>query len=297
MERRVYLIIGNGALGTGIAAHLQLLGMIPRFLGREGAKAVRATVENTPRGTLTLSLPELTANQLQEAVAIFVAVKAYHLRDSLSQHLPNLPPSIPIVSVGNGAIDGDLRDLAKEFPERRFRWGTTNLAVTRLGESLFSLKNPLATIHWGPLVPLADSPVPGEKALLEAAPNLFHWESDAISLGRTKWLFNTVINTLAGTERAPTNADILKGRAHLELVFREAYALGETHWGSWHEGPQTLLEKLIALIEKTKDNENSMAHDVRLGRKTESDYLAGLARHYEGFSELKSLHEKLHDLI
>lgn len=293
MNGRVFIIIGNGALGTGVAALLQTLGMIPRFLSRQGACSVRATIENAPDGIFDLFLPELSPHEAYAASAVLVAVKAYQLKGALRQHLPDLPKSLPIVSIGNGAIDEDLKEIASQFPERKFRWGTTNLAVTRLGERLFSFRNPNASIAWGPLVPSIDEPEKGERLLLEVAPNIFHWEFNPLKTARKKWLFNTVLNTLAGADQAPTNASILLHRSRLELIFREAYQLGETHWGPWEEPSADLLGKLVHLIELTADNENSMAQDVRLGRRTESAYLAGISRRYAGFDLLKALHEKL----
>ena len=50
-----------------------------------------------------------------------------------------------------------------------------------------------------------------------------------------------------------------------------------------------LFEEMVCLISSTANNENSMARDLRLNRKTENDYLAGLSvgrRGYEGLNEL-----------
>ncbi len=293
MAGRTYLIIGNGALGTGVAAHLHLMGMVPRLLSRRGPEAIRSRVEQSPLGDVELSLPELSRWEASQAQAILVTVKAHQLRLALLQHLPSLPKSAPIISLGNGAIDEELKFLSRQFPDRKFRWGTTTLAVTRLGESVFSFRNPKATITWGPLVPSEDDPLEGERQLLTHSPSLFRWENDPITSGRRKWLFNTVLNSLAASESAPTNGSLLLHRERLDILFQEAFELGELHWGPWRQPKNELFEQLLDLIEKTHDNENSMAQDIRLGKVTETDFLAGIARRYPGFEMLKLLQEKL----
>ena len=102
-----------------------------------------------------------------------------------------------------------------------------------------------------------------------------------------------MINTLAAARRLPCNGDILADLPMLTAVFTEAWELGKTLWGSWPMKKDETYQALLRLIDATAKNENSMARDVRLGRRTESDYLAGLAKDTRCFPLLTSLHRQL----
>jgi len=81
----------------------------------------------------------------------------------------------------------------------------------------------------------------------------------------------------------------------LTAVFGEAYQLGEELWGPWSFARSDLFAAMVKLIEDTASNENSMAADVRNGRKTESLFLAGLAvdKDSSRYPLLSSLHARI----
>jgi ketopantoate reductase len=297
MNSYSFIIIGNGPLGVGLALRLSQCGFQPIFLGRSGPTSLVANIQSEGDGpTLHLTFEKPTREQVATARAVFVAVKAYHLEAALEQHVGYLPPRIPIISVGNGAVEKVLMN----FSERHERWpvrlGITTLAVSRLGNESFALRSVNDRIQWGPLSPPLDPPTAAEALLLQRGKPFFHWYEDPFPLYRKKWLFNSVLNSLAATRRASSNGELLADKLNLQCVFAEAYALGTMHWGPWDEPAEIVFEELVDLIRKTEANENSMARDIRLGRETETKFLAGLAERYDGFPLLKSLHRELTDL-
>lgn len=105
-----------------------------------------------------------------------------------------------------------------------------------------------------------------------------------------------MINTLCVVGRLPRNGALLKDLPTLTRTFDEAYALGESLWGPWAEDRKTLEQGVLSLIRNRSAHENSMARDVRLGRKTESLFLAGLATDPKRFPLLTALHARVEAL-
>jgi 2-dehydropantoate 2-reductase len=147
-------------------------------------------------------------------------------------------------------------------------------------------------VLFGPLDGTGE-PSDAERTLLDMPSGVFHWSNDALAAVRRKWLFNTVINSLCAVHRLPRNGDLLARREDLQSLFAEAFALGETVWGPWGTPSDTLYEHMLDLIEETAENENSMVRDLREGRRTESDALAGLALIRTGFDGLTRLHRTI----
>lgn len=286
-----YLILGPGALGVGLGFRLSQLGFPVQFIGKEGPSSVDVVVRDSSRSCMPLSTN--TDEPSQKVGAVFLTVKAYQLAEALEIHRPLFPHGVPLISMGNGAVEEILTKHASVHKDNPIRLGISTLAVSRTRPHGFEIRGSLSRIHWGPLSPLLEPPQPAETALLEADGTFFQWHEDPKPLYRKKWLFNSVINSLAGISNARMNGEILDDRLKLQRVFAEAYLLGTTHWGPWDEPAETVYQELVELIERTKRNDNSMAMDVRLGRQTETDFLAGLSERYVGFPLLKSLHREL----
>lgn len=293
MKPSSFIIIGSGPLGIGLAMKLEQLALVSFFLGKSGPQKVDATVFSGSEPLVKLNLPAPTMEHLAKAKGVFLAVKAHHLEEALEQHKSFLPPGVPLISLGNGAV----AEILLKFYERQQTWpmrlGVATLAISRLSENKFALRSTAERIHWGPLSPPLAPPCEGEAELFHLGKPNFHWHEDPIPLYRRKWLFNSVLNSLAATTRARSNGELLSDQLQLRRIFVEAYALGTAHWGHWEASAETIYHELVELIQKTEANENSMALDVRLGRSTETDYLAGIAERYEGFPLLKSLHRAL----
>jgi ketopantoate reductase len=101
---------------------------------------------------------------------------------------------------------------------------------------------------------------------------------------------------LAGAYRLSRNADALL-QSDFDPLCHEVYLLGLGFWPDWAGQEEFLKAKLKGLIAMTSENENSMAVDVRLGRKTESEFLSGYVMMEENaqirFPRLYALHQKL----
>jgi len=281
-----YLIIGNGALGIAIASRILEIGESPRFLGRQGP----AELKGVKLQSVTIDLEAPTDEELSQPWVVFITVKAHHLETAL-KHLEHVRTSCPVVYLGNGFIDNLWKETQLLFPDLIWRVGLTTFAVSQISEKKFEIHHPKGQVVIGPLLP--KSPTLGEKILFEKAPAAFVWNEHAHYLRRKKWLFNTALNTLCGAHRLRTNGAALSHEPALRLLFHEAFKLGTERWGAWQEPEESLYRELLALIQATSTNENSMSRDVRFGKPTESEYLAGVAEGHEGYPTLKSFHHKI----
>lgn len=288
-------IIGTGSLAIGIAYLLRRAGYAPRLIGREGPLEIAGFKLKGFDETLPIHFPQASAAEIQSAQICFVAVKAYQLKLALVQHLPRFKDGAAIIPVGNGAIDRELIEVAAEFPKLLIRLGITTLAVSDEGKGKLAMRNATPQTLWGRLKSQDVAIQTDETELTESGSGYFKW-NDSISLAyRKKWLFNTVLNSLCGVFTLPKNGEALKHSKAMMRAFAEAYSLAEEHWGEWPEAyaAEGLFSELLALVETTYENENSMARDRRLGRPTETAYLAGVSRAYEGYPFLKELDDKL----
>ena len=146
-------------------------------------------------------------------------------------------------------------------------------------------------MSFGPL-DKGDEPTSAEQALL-AAPPFFVWHANIEKLARRKWIYNAVINTLTAARGLARNGDLMHDLPTLTSVFNEACDLATAMWGPLPLDRREMFRGLEQLIERTADNENSMARDKRLGRKTESDFLAGLATDAKRYPLLVELHARV----
>ena len=288
------LIVGLGAVGSAVAS---LLDQDERFcLSRfdlQGSRSGRRNmVSKAAPGhsqcAESFEIPRMMPGASLDAV--IVAVKAYQLAGCLEQLLPHLDSFTPIIITCNGAIDGLLK---QELMDQRYliRRGVVSFGVRQVGRATYEWSSGAGLLQWGPWVgsepnskksPDVKStksvgPLPVELAMARATDNRLLFNLDARELVRSKWLFNTVLNSLCGFYRLATNGAALDYPAELKLGFDEAYRLGETLEGPWFKSKEQLWQDLLGLIDDTKPNENSMARDVRLGRQTESAFLCGLA--------------------
>jgi len=284
------LIIGNGAIGVALGAELMRLGFAPGYVGREGPLAIKALYEG-PTCRRVLEFPAPDAGFLREAAVVLVAVKAFDLTAALAS-LGNLTPGTPVVPFSNGAVEDVVRAAAARRPELVWRLGFCTFGVSAPEPGRFVMRSRFGEAGFGPWQPENEAPSPVERELTRADA-LYAWHPNIRVLHHRKWLYNTVINTLVAARRLPCNGDILGDLPMLTAVFNEAYALGGTLWGAWPLAREELYKGLLELVQATMDNENSMARDRRLGRQTESAYLAGLAQDPRQYPLLVELHKAI----
>jgi len=285
-----FFIVGPGAQGTLIAKAIDSLGEKVRMLGRQGPIPFRKSLQEGTQHHM-VDLPAATPAELASPNAIFVTVKAHELQSAMEQHLPQFVAPCPIIITSNGYLEELLATLSARYPRFLWRLGLSTCGVSQVSEDRYLLAG-RGLVIWGPF---SGSSVvsQAENRLLESSSTSFSWEPFPRPYCRRKWLFNVVVNSLSAAHRLVHNGDLLSRKKELREIFTEAFELGKRLFRSWPWEENELYDAMVSLIEATSQNENSMARDVRLGRPTESDFLAGLATRYPGFEKLKALHDKL----
>lgn len=235
---------------------------------------------------------------------VFFCVKAFDLAEALRQQAPLWAPEIPFVTLCNGFIAGEIESVLDILKDRPLRWGMTTMGAAFQAHGELKVYGEGATTSWGPYqsanaMPLDKARYPAASAAEEmvlAANKGWEWHPDITPVIRRKWIFNTVLNTMCGALRLSSNGKLINHRTLADAVLEEAYELAKLLWPNRVKDLEKLdflREQFWILVQKTFDNENSMARDVRLGRRTETSYLAGLAMNHRGFERLKTYHAVL----
>lgn len=282
-------VVGPGAVGHMLSFFIQNSTRLPlQVLGRSGPQDMCAEIfwDNTwhqLKVEQNSSLCEL----------LLVVVKSYDLSTALAAALPRLKAGGTVVLLGNGYLENFIAPLRSQWPELRWRKGivTRGVRLEALGRFVLSREG---EVVWGS----SEEPQGIERELTQAlAEQGFRWDARSCELRKDKWFYNTVLNTLAGVYHLPSNGDATRlFSQELELLAQEVFALGKELWPEWSASWQRLWNGLLQLIQATASNENSMARDVRLGRKTEAAVLSGcieLAREPEKFPLLANYHRRL----
>ena len=282
-------IVGTGSTASGLGWALNNLGIPFYFIGRSGPTLHAFSFnEDGKSHRIEAKAPK----NLASTAIVFFCVKSYDLTESF-QHLALFSQQVIAVSLANGAVNELIESGSKSFPRHLFRPGFSTVAVNRNEQSEFTLRSSKGEFQFGPLS--FGNPETDIEKMLTNGGAPFVWNSRIMLYQRRKWLFNTVINSLTAARKLPRNGDLLTDQPMLSAVFAEAHQLGEELWGAWGFDRTDLYSSMLTLIKDTEANENSMAADVRLGRKTESAFLAGLAHTQEKskYPLLRSLHAKL----
>ena len=279
-------VIGPGAIGSMIGFYGRQAGFEVSFVGRQGPVALRRHFQKASQSfTYEFSLAD--ASQIPDLV--FVCVKATQLDAALKAHSRHWPSTLPVVVLCNGVVDAVTAPYGEHLPNLAL--GFTTIGVRQLADT-WVIQNEGGQAIWGADRGKSEQ----ERGFLDKLkPFGFQWDSRARSLRHRKWLFNVVINSLCGTRQIPHNGLLLTDHhAALRETFDEAYQLGLDLWQGWDWPPKQLFDEMCDLITATKDNENSMARDVRLGRPTETSFLAGLHRQgHRPYPLLEGLHQDL----
>lgn len=291
------LVFGNGALGSGLASDLLRCGWQVAMVGRQGL--VLADFElRDEAGVVRCHTKKHSATAVAECRLAILAVRAgdFLAASSMAVELLNDNGSGEnewrerpvIVALGNGLTGEEVRRRQKEFPDILWRVGMSTLGVTEISPRQFVKNNRNPRTVWGALDPTLRITGVEVQALADFSGGV--WQPDAVSAVQQKWLFSTALNSLCGVYRLPCNGLALEYREVLWRLFNEAFRLGEQRFGVWSKTSEELWQDLERLVVATASNENSMARDVRLGRETETDYLAGLAVGEYDFPLLKIFH-------
>ncbi len=282
-------IVGPGALGHMLSFFIQKAGNTPvQLIGRQGPQEIHAEIfwENSWQ-SCEVPLSDEPCDML------LVVVKSYDLLVALENSLPRLKAGGVLVLLGNGYLEALVSELRQGQTQVLWRKGLVTRGVRLEGEKRFVLSSE-GKILWGGRDPVH----PLEQNLFDALQSFgFGWAQDACELRREKWFFNTVLNTLTGVYHLPSNGDALRLFAQeLEVLAEEVFALGQELWPDWTKSWDQLWIRLLQLIKATENNENSMARDVRLGRRTEAAVLSGclaLAKNRSAYPLLEGFDRRL----
>ena len=291
------LVVGNGPVGVSLVSRLKMLGFDHYFLGRRGQFSVSVRFEGW-NAVHWLDVKSLAEADVSQVGIVFMAVKAYDLKGAIRRYIPYLPKGIPVVPVSNGAVEDIIKDAAQAMPAYKWRLGYCTFGVSAISPGNYALLSKVGKAWWGPFIKQggerSDPRTPIEKEIFRRDQGaFFDWLDPVLPSLRKKWLYNVVINTLTAVKSIQTNGELLNNMDELILVYEEAYRLGLELWGSWDHSHDKMFEEMISLISATAANENSMARDVRLGRRTESGFLAGLAKGKRGYPLLEKYHSAI----
>eukprot|EP00189_Rhodosorus_marinus_P004454 CAMPEP_0113956004 /NCGR_PEP_ID=MMETSP0011_2-20120614/1778_1 /TAXON_ID=101924 /ORGANISM="Rhodosorus marinus" /LENGTH=306 /DNA_ID=CAMNT_0000966017 /DNA_START=26 /DNA_END=946 /DNA_ORIENTATION=- /assembly_acc=CAM_ASM_000156 len=292
-------IVGPGAVGAATGARLKMLGFLPVFLDRSGIVSRSIKFHGWDQ---SVNMEPESSQSLNKVEALFVAVKAFDLVDAIDAVLEKIPRNIPIITLSNGAIESELKELARKHGEWKWRKGVGFAGSFRVGPNEFSLGSPNGYLVFGSLEGRVGAT---EKSKIEAlitesdSNSFFRWSEDAIVESRKKWVYNVVINTLCTVHSLGQNGLLLERYSEVKSVHEEAYRLAQDMWGPWPTSfsCQYSHQSLLDLINLTSGNENSMYRDSQENRKTENDYLAGIACKYQGYPLLQALSVQVNQLL
>jgi 2-dehydropantoate 2-reductase len=290
------IVVGNGNVGAlvGVALNRLFPGKI-HFIGSKGPTA--QSVHYRWRGEETetkFAAPDRAA--IANAGVVFVCVKAYHLNKLMEQTEASFAPGTPFIVLCNGFIEDDMVTLQSRFPGVLMRQGMVMYGAKRDDALVYHFSDN-GLIVWGPAGKRTDPVTSVEAKILEAMPATgfnFQFDPSVMLRVKTKWVLNAVLNTLCAEKRLPKNKEILKYSSEMDAYFKEAYACAQDLWGKWEISESAVWEQLMILVRDTSENENSMARDVRFGRKTESEYIAGAAQRFGAkYPSLTAAHKRI----
>lgn len=286
------LVVGNGAIGVAVASRLKLLGYHPVFVGRKGPVDVHVHFKGWGQ-SFWLDVRKLAQEDMPSIEGCFLAVKAYDLEGAACRFLPYLPSGTPVIALSNGYTKPILDRVANKFPKFFIRPGFCTAGVTTINDNHYELRSTKGGVYWG-AIKNNSKKTAFEFTLSSVNGDTFFNYLDPIwGAKRMKWLFNTVMNSICAVREHPRNGALVDDVEYLRKVFDESYLLGCELWGHWPDSSNKLYGDLISLIMVTKDNENSMYRDVKLLKRTETDFLAGLAPDNQKYQELVKLHKAI----
>lgn len=294
----LFAIVGPGAIGVFLAARLRQLGHSVIMVGRHGPVAIHTAID--PIGKVDVDQPAEPLHWFlhERLSAIFLCVKAYDLSSALDLAMRGVQSRLNVLGAGveiatftNGWVVDQIKQHAvdRQFPASGLRVGITTHALSQTPNG-YKYNAQKGQFLWGAIAGQVDMR-PWEESLVSQED--FAFVDDIVPRIRQKWLANTIINTLTAYYQLTTNGQLLtdgQARADFIPVAKEAIALGELLWGPWGSDPQALCDSVRALVVATATNENSMYRDLKLGRPTESAWLAGLAVRHSMFPQLQKMH-------
>ncbi len=278
-------IIGAGALGKMLAHLLTQAGFSARLYGRRGLFREPTTIVEAGREYPLLWKEEASG----EALLTLITTKAYDLLGALEGG--GYSQNVPLVLLCNGYIEPLIKTFRSSHPHLTIRKGLVTRGAKPDGDDRLVL-SAKGEVSWG-----AESGdlTPIEQEIFAKVSSI-KYDQAVCRSRKIKWYCNTVLNTLAGAYRLPSNGAALS-HPDYPILNAEVFALMSELWPGEFQDASAMRSLLDELIKMTEANENSMAVDVRLGRRTEIEVLSAIAftqkDHARKFPRLTELHKKL----
>jgi len=255
MATQTVLIVGTGSVGRFLDGEVRRIGWKTRLLGRGDP-----------------------VTDIAEPVLVFFTVKAFDLEAAFRDVLAHLPSDSTVVVLPNGLLATEIKNAEVAFPKLVFVRGIVTFGVTekagsyeRVGQAGRCFLGTYGGLGFPSM--LQDLVRAGERE----ESTVFEVVTDISIRERDKWILNTVVNTITAARRLPRNGDLVLHGALTTTVFGEACRIASRLMPDLPLDIEKIHDRLTHLIIDTADNENSMARDVRLGRKTEAAFFSGKA--------------------
>jgi 2-dehydropantoate 2-reductase len=261
-------IIGGGAVGSAVSVLCHLGGFDKtELIGR----STTSIVVNYHQSQYSVESKTSAANSPE---IVFVATKAFDVEAACDNLVPTLKSSCVIVLLANGMLDEVECKLTQKYSHHIWRRGLVSMGVKEASTGHFEIIGE-PKIMWGlspSLIPLTTTE---ENIFSTLGSYGFQSSGDVGYAVQKKWLINTSLNSLCGYHRLASNGEALLYENELRQLFFEAYDLAAALFQTWPEDCKKMYGDFLRFLQDVAGNENSMARDVRLGKRTESDFLAG----------------------
>ena len=280
-------IIGTGAVASWFAHELSGLDWPLGFFNRNGPTTHSFVIHhNQQRYRYQFQEPQ------HSSPIVAIHVKAYDLERALSTHQHwMLSQSVVMVSC-NGYVDTILSDFKLARPDISLCRAVNFVGVRPLAanEYVVSGRHPESFM-------VDARTAPKDPRLANFLPTLisnpvFTQNRAIMQLTQKKWLFNTTLNTFCARFNLDSNGLVLEKEEQLRALFAESFSLGQRLYPNFvFTDEAKAYQEMKVLIAKVCHNQNSMVADRRANRRTESDFLAGMAQEFDGFPLLREYHQ------
>lgn len=283
-------IIGAGAIGT-YTASLLMKALVPhKLLSRPSTHIDQKNDIQFPNDILSCNKTPVSS-VTEDADFVFLATKAYDLIQAYESISHLIKRDTVIVILANGYYLKELEPTIKKSNSKNWRLGICTTGVKLSSDHLYMTQDS-GQIIWGPYNRETKEFTENELNLC-ARVNKFKLNLEIRSSLAKKFLFNCTINTICGALKLSKNLDLLDHIPLVKLVYDESLKLTNQVYGSPTFDAEATYSEMIQLIKNTGENENSMAADIRLKKKTEIGYLSGLANPAELYPQLTFLNHKI----
>ncbi len=272
------VVVGAGAMGTFITARLSMAGH-EVWLLEVNDKRVTKIKENgicleENEDSNVLEFPTITSdpNEIGEADAVILMVKAFDTEDALKLVLPAISEKTVVLTLQNGM--GNIELIRKYISEERVIAGTTSHGAlliddghvrhTGVGDTSIGSLSVDSEKHTGKLKELFDDS--GINTSIS---------DDVTSLLWGKLLINMSINPLTAIMRIK-NGRIVELPHLIEIIKQMlAESLKVASKIGVNIPFDNSLEKVMEVCRNTSQNNSSMLQDILAGRRTEINQING----------------------